>query len=329
MSSLIVSVIGKGGRAGEIIRVLDSIPSVELKKIFYPKPVESSDQRLTSNFEDILNSRAIIISSPTYTHKRYIELLENFDGYILVEKPGLSTREEYHFLRNISNSRKERIKINYNLRESELKDILEKYSKDPAIGRLLHLDVSIGHGLSFKTSYRESWRSDAEKSIGVAELLSIHYIDLINFLFGPIKKFNSTTISPEEKNTPPKTVSFELETEQVKCTIWNSYESPSIKRVRLIGENGFLEYDGEKVRVYSPRDTFGPTGKFVQPKIIEEIDLDYETLLRESSINAILKFIEIAKGKQRIPPSEFENSLDSMLPVLELKEKFKIHHGLS
>ena len=67
-----IGIIGLNGQAKRIIEILDRTTGVELAKIYYHKISNNKElNRITKNFNDLLNLDAIIIASPTHTHYDY------------------------------------------------------------------------------------------------------------------------------------------------------------------------------------------------------------------------------------------------------------------
>ncbi len=85
----------------------------------------------------------------------------------------------------------------------------------------------------FKKEYGYSWRSDIKKSPkGVYEIVSIHWIDLINFHFG-IKKINKPSLlnfSRIDNSFDASSVQIELKNRSI-VNIFSTYNSAYSKRL--------------------------------------------------------------------------------------------------
>ena len=114
-----VSIVGKAGHAARLIELVKQHQDAVLHWVYYPKAVSTSDLPLTKNLKDVYSSDAVIIASPTPTHFDYLECLRNYNGYVLVEKPIVSTREQTEKLNQWPTERKAKIKANYNFRHSK------------------------------------------------------------------------------------------------------------------------------------------------------------------------------------------------------------------
>ena len=98
LQKLKISVIGRSGHAARIISLLHDIPDVHIQYVYYYKKATDSSIPLTSSINDLKSSDGIIIASPTPTHAEYIDMLEGYNGYLLVEKPIVSIKEQTEVL---------------------------------------------------------------------------------------------------------------------------------------------------------------------------------------------------------------------------------------
>ena len=181
-----ISVIGKSGHAARIINLLHDIPDVHMQYVYYHKKTTDGSMPFTSNINDLMPSDGIIIASPTPTHAEYIDMLEGYNGYLLVEKPIVSTKEQTEMLWKIPLKRKSRIKVNYNFLYSRIAISLKELLTSSRIGSPISFDVHTSQGLAHKENYKDSWRSNISESFGVMELVGVHFINLTLSLFGKI-----------------------------------------------------------------------------------------------------------------------------------------------
>ena len=72
-------------------------------------------------------------------------------------------------------------------------------SKDYKLGKLLYGNISWSHGLASKKKFFTSWRNNKRKTPkGILEVLTVHFIDLIN-IFLPIKKISIEVNKTDEE----------------------------------------------------------------------------------------------------------------------------------
>ncbi|MDV2502431.1 MAG: Gfo/Idh/MocA family oxidoreductase [bacterium] len=324
-NSLNVAVIGKSGHAARHIEVLRQKRDVKLHSVYYPKKVNQSDLPLTTNFDDLLETDAVIISSPTPTHVEYMELLENYEGYILVEKPAVSTEEQALKLKSWPDERKSRVKINYNLRHSEIANTLSRVLSFSEMGAPIFFDVHTSHGLAFKDSYKHSWRDDLAKSFGVMELVGTHYINLAISLFGPVSESQTDCcwVARPEKKVAPDTVFTRLKMRLgVIVNLFHSYAAPFYNRMMLNCTNGYWEYNGHEAKLHYPRDSFDSKGRFTAPPLVERKVLDFATIWRESLSFSLDDFLDTVRERGSFSSADFDIALDTMGPIFRARSSF-------
>ena len=306
-----ISIIGTTGQAGRINNILQKKKNLEVK--CYSQPI---------NIETISNSDAIIIASPTHTHFEYLKKLIKYKGYILVEKPIFSTIKETKKFNKWPEEFKKRIKVNYNLRYSLIAEIIKDtiYEEDP--GKPIALHIHTSHGLAHKKDYSESWR--AKKSFGVMEMVGVHYINLAMYLFGKIIKTNTQTTKIVKKNrkAPPDTVNINLEMEKgINVNLYHSYAGPKFNKMLLIGTNRYLEYDGEIMKLYSPRDTFDEKGRFTNTPLISKWKMNHEYNWQNSLERSLDHFIKTVKKKGSFKLKELKQATKTMEPIFKTRGK--------
>ena len=317
-----VSIVGKAGHAARLIELVKQHQDAVLHWVYYPKAVSTSDLPLTKNLKDVYSSDAVIIASPTPTHFDYLECLRNYNGYVLVEKPIVSTREQTEKLNQWPTERKAKIKANYNFRHSRFMEMMEDVMRKPEFGETIYFQVHTSHGLAFQHSYQDSWRSDLSQSLGVLEMVGVHFINLAIRLFGPIQESNADLewmVSP--KNKAPDTVHLKLEMKSGPIILlFHSYAGPFRNHFLLYGTNGYCEYDGIEARFYSPRDTFDTNGMFTSPPLVDSVYLGYGAAWRESLKSSIDHFINVVKGRGTFDLVDLEQALSSMEPIFQVRD---------
>ena len=174
-----LSIIGYRNHAAKLLSILENNPNVRINTIFHPDK-KIDDPRFSNNFNDILDSDAVIVASPNHTHFNYIEqLLKGFSGYVFCEKPPVTSEEELTKLDDKSSSDKARIFFNFNLRFGKLNEVIENHINSKSMGKIMNLQIINTHGFEFKEKYPSSWRADGQKNLhSILDAISIHYVDL-------------------------------------------------------------------------------------------------------------------------------------------------------
>jgi len=318
-----ISVIGKSGHAARIISLLNDISDVHIQYVYYHKKIVDSSMPLTSNINDLMSSDGIIIASPTPTHAEYIDMLEEYNGYILVEKPIVSTKEQTDKLWKIPIEKRSRIKVNYNLLYSSVaRQIMEILSANQ-IGSPVSFDVHTCQGLAHKEKHKNTWRSNINESFGVMELIGVHYINLAIFLFGKIIDSKIDCFwKADSKAGPPDTVFLRLKTNLDVCVnLFHSYAGPYFTHMIFIGTDGYWMYDGNEACLYYPRDTFDNSGRFTTPPLVKQEKLKFPLVWKESLSNSVDSFLDVVRSSGKFDSIDFDNALASMEPVFKARNQ--------
>lgn len=315
-----VALIGYRNHATRLLKLLEQHPACNVDYIYHPTK-SFNDPRSTNDFSKLLKCDAILIVSPNHTHYEYLEkLLENFKGYIFCEKPPVTSLSEIEKLEIIDIEKKSRLFFNFNYRFSNINNNLKNQLKSDMIGKIIHINMIYTHGLAFKKEYLNSWRADGEKNLhNIAETVSIHYLDLLNLHFGNIKKLIYFPRLVSENGTSYDTDYFTLQYEDgITASILNSYASPSIDEITIVGTNGYFTIKNNELVIYSPRDTFNSEGFFVSPPIVHKYCFSMENDYQDSLEKSLDYFISHVKEKTSIDLVHFNASLRTNRMILNL-----------
>ena len=320
-----IGIIGYKNHAARLLSILEKKPGVIINFIYHPTK-SLTDSRFTNNFSDLFNCDAIMIASPNHTHFEYIRKLLNNDfvGYIFCEKPPVTSLDDFNKLEKIPLEHKNKIFFNFNLRFSKLSEEIKKQINSQHIGKIIYINIISSKGLAFKKEYLGSWRADGEKNIhNILDTVSIHYIDMLNLHFGNIKKSTYIPSLISKNGTSYDTNQLLLQYDNsVIASIFNSYATPHINEILIIGTNGFLTIRNDKLQIYSPRDTFDSKGFFTNPPLFQNTDFVIEDDIENSLSNSIDFFLSCVKGRKTIDAVHFNTSLATTSLILQLEQNF-------
>ena len=316
-----LGIIGYRKHAGKLISYIEKRSDCKMNFIYHPtKKLE--DERCTNNLSDLYNCDAILISSPNDTHFEYMKkLTQKFSGYIFCEKPPITNIDELQELDNFSIENKKRIFFDFMFRFSELNEIIKKEIISDRLGQIIHIDITMSKGLAFKKEYLDSWRADGENNLhNILDANTIHYIDLISLHFGKIKKIHyiPSLISKNGTSFDTSYVIIKYEND-ITLSVFNSYATPVINEISIIGTNSHLTMRNNKLEIYSPRDTFDTNGLFISPPKVVTRNFSLPEDVENSLEKALDYFINIIKMKKEIPIKYFETSIETNKIILELK----------
>jgi predicted dehydrogenase len=303
-SNLRIGIIGQGSQYNRISKILKS---KRIKFTIY-KPSRNTNYYNKKKFDKLKKCNVIFILSPNDTHFEYIKFLKN-DRYIFCEKPPVNT---LHDLKKLKRIKSNKIYFNYNFRFSKISEILGKIKKFH-LKELLYASITTGHGLGFKKDYSKSWRSNRKIcKKGVFEIVSIHWVDLINYHFH-IKKIQNLNLRNYIKNTNGIDNSYckiYLKNKS-EVDIFSSYTSPLIKRMIFVFENGIIEQNDNFIEIRGPAINLDKNNFFKKPKLIKKINLndnkDYILSLEKS----VIYFLNHALKNKNFSKEHLKKSLTS------------------
>jgi len=314
-----IGIIGYRNHAQRLISLMDHNSECDLKYIFHPNK-KIDDDRGTNNFSLLLECDAIIIASPNKTHYDYLEKLKSFSGYIFCEKPPVINLNELNKFKKILKFNGKKLFFNFNYRFSELNNLFKKYVNSEEIGDIIYIEIIASQGLSFKQDYAKSWRADGiNNKFNLLYTVTIHYLDLMNYYFGTSKNQFYFPKLISKNGTSFDTGQLLLEYEKFNVSIINSYSTPFIGELSIIGTNGYISIRNEVLEVHTPRDTFDKNNFFISPPISFTQKFNMQEDYKSSLKNSFDFFISHVVDNKEFDISLYEASLKTTQLILELR----------
>ena len=316
-----ISIIGYRNHARKLIDIVESNPNFEINYIFHPTK-QIDDLRGTNNLDDLYNSDGVIVASPNMTHFNYLQkLVQNSKCFIFCEKPPVTSLDEITYLENISLENKKRIFFNFNLRFSMIDEIIKKYSNSKKIGKIIQINIISSMGFAFKEKYLNSWRADGKNNLhNIIENSAIHWIDLILFNFGKYDSANHFPRLISNNGTSFDTNSIVLQFKNgLSSSIFSSYATPLVENIMIVGTNGFISIENDRLNIFSPRDTFDDNGLFVTPKNESVLNFNFKNLIDKSLQDSMNYYLKHVTNNTGFDMSLYETSIISTKLVLSLQ----------
>ena len=265
------------------------------------------------DFEKIKKCDVIFIITPNKTHLDYIKKLYS-KRYIFCEKPPVNSIKD---LKNLKKINSKKIYFNYNFRFSKISQILEKRDQYK-VGKLIYANLITSHGLALKEEYKNNWRSNLKKSPkGVYEVISVHWIDLINFHFNIniIKKPKLLNHSGIGNSFDTSLVEI-ITSDSSLVNVFSTYNSAYSKRLFFLFENGIIEQYDNIVSVRGPAINLDKRGFFKKPKLIESYKVDENNDYNISLEKSVTFFLNKVKKKEFFNKKLFDCALKSNSLIL-------------
>jgi predicted dehydrogenase len=300
MEKIKIGVIGLGGVA-QLVHLpnLNKLPNVELiavsevnrNRLHIISDKFKIEQRYT-NYQDLLEKSdvdAVIISTPTNTHKEIaIDCLQAGKD-VLVEKPLARTYLEAKQVADIAKKTKRKLMVGMNLRFRPDSMLLRSMITASEIGDPFYVKC----GWIRQQSSSEKWFTKKEESGGGVIIdLGIHLLDLVLWLLGypEVTSVATTNFSHHTKNVEDTSISC------IKC-----------KGSAVINLEVSWSLPVEKNHFFF--DVFGTKGSFSSNpfRLFKRIENDYinltptqidnpSILLKKSYLNELKSFLGAIKG---------------------------------
>lgn len=303
-----VGIIGDGGHSKRIQKILRE------KKLSYfiykPNKPKYFDKE---KFEQLKKCRVIFIISPNKTHFFYIKKLYR-NRYIFCEKPPVNNKKELLELKKIK-SRK--IYFNYNYRFNKITEFIKNKDKYK-LGKLVYANISMSQGLAQKKIYQNNWRSNINSCPrGIYELVSIHYIDMINYLFNisNIEKPKLINLSKKGNSYDTSLIEIKLKNEGF-VNIFSSYNTSFNQYSCFLFENGILEQHNNIITLKGPTLNLDQRGFFKTPKVIKSVKISEGSYYSNSLFESVTFFLNHVKNKKIFNKKDKEIALESNLAIL-------------
>lgn len=316
-------IIGYRNHSARVAKLISEIGGIDRFCVYHPDPDKLAkvdvpalfpDARPTSELSDLYGLDAVFITSPNDTHVGYVKRLVDRVGYVYSEKPPAANLDELEYLRSLDATRKLRLYFNFNYRFSDLAVHARDLIRSGDIGEPIRFSFVSTHGLAFRESFKEDWRSHSKDPLsGIFGNVSIHYIDLCLWLLGTSEKISSkyTAWSPYSGTTD--SVSTEMQfANGCTASIFVSYAAPFINEAQLIFTDGFLQLQNGSLHLYRPRDSHDEAGRFISPPgenllIAESSRSYYDRSMRRS----LDYFISVASSRGEFDTRDFDLTLES------------------
>ena len=299
-----VGIIGLGSQYNRISKILEK---KGIGFITY-KPPRNKNYFNKEGFDNLKKCNVIFILSPNDTHLKYIQLLKD-NRFIFCEKPPVNKLKDLKELKKIKSNK---LYFNYNFRFSKISETLRNAQKF-GLKELLYASIITGHGLGFKKDYPKSWRSNRKIcKKGVFEIVSSHWIDLINYHYD-IKKIQNLNLINFSKNTKGIDNSYckLLLKNKSEVNIFSSYTSPLIKKIIFVFTNGILEQNDNFIEIRGPAMNLDKNNFFKKPKLIKKINLNEQQDYILSLEKSVAYFLEHAFNNKNFPKDDIKKSLAS------------------
>jgi len=176
---------------GELVAAMDPNDSVGILDSYFPSAAFFTEFERFDRHLEKLKRRGekvdyIVVCSPNYLHDAHCRFGLRYGADVICEKPIALNPWNLDGLLEIE---KETGKKVYNILQLRLhEDILALKERVDALPSDTSHDIDLTYITSRGNWYYTSWKSDLEKSGGVATNIGIHFFDMLGWIFGNCKE---------------------------------------------------------------------------------------------------------------------------------------------
>ena len=192
---------------------------------------------------------AVYICVPTAYHKEFVLRAADRGKHIFCEKPLATNLADVEEMVAAVDAANVRAAVGLVLRHSPILTVLHELMQDATLGRLMTVVFRDDQFFPITGQYASDWRKDAAVA-GAGTLLehSIHDIDVLHWLAGPVRSVRATTrnFAGHEgiEDLVVANLDFESGAQASLTSVWHSIISrPSTRLIEFFFEKGLFHVD--------------------------------------------------------------------------------------
>jgi UDP-N-acetyl-2-amino-2-deoxyglucuronate dehydrogenase len=175
----------------DLVAAMDTNDSVGIMDSYFPNAAFFTEfERFDRHLEKLKRSDQkvdyVSICSPNYLHDAHIRFGLRYGADVICEKPIVLNPWNIDALEELENETGNRV---YNILQLRLHPSIialrEKVAAAPA-DKVFEFDLT--YITSRGTWYYTSWKGNSEKSGGIATNIGVHFYDMLQWVFGPVKE---------------------------------------------------------------------------------------------------------------------------------------------
>lgn len=300
-----VGFLGTGWIARYHSMMLRGVEGVERAGCFDPDLARAeqfaakSGHLVARDEEEVLDTcDAVYVTTWTSEHPRLVDAAVARGLAVFCEKPLATSFAQASRMAEVVAAAGVVNQVGLVLRRSPVYVVTKALLDDPEAGRLMTVVFRDDQFIPIQGHYASSWRADRERA-GAGTLLehSIHDIDMLHFLAGPISRVTAHDANfhghPGIEDLMSAALRFESGATGTLTSVWHdNLARPSLRRIELFCERRWIALDGD--------DWFGPvrwTDTDGRDHVLEGAELEARAVeLLGCSTNPDAEFIAAARA---------------------------------
>lgn len=177
----------------ELVAACDRSDSVGVLDSYFPHTAFFTEQELLDRHLTKMTARGegidyLSICTPNYLHDSHIRYGLRIGADVICEKPLVLNPWNVDLIRQAEQESNHRVYTILQLRlHSSIRELKAKTERELKADPKRMYDVDLCYITSRGNWYYASWKGDEHKSGGVATNIGIHFYDMLQWVFGPVK----------------------------------------------------------------------------------------------------------------------------------------------
>ena len=217
------------------------------------KPLRTFEEMLALPGVDVIN-----VLTPNAHHEPYVLGALEAGKHVIVEKPPEMTLEKTDAMIAASQRAGRKLAVCLQVRFRKPIEAMKAAVDSGRFGRLLHGDAYMKWFRATEYYFSDEWRRHRDQGAGVTIQHAFHYIDLLHYLMGPVKRLRarmSNLMHPQVQleDTLLAFLEYGNGAQGVVQASTALYPGTDI-RIEINGENGTAIMQGERMTTWAFRD---------------------------------------------------------------------------
>jgi predicted dehydrogenase len=202
--------------------------------------------------------QVVNILTPNHLHTEAVMEAASAGKHLLVEKPPAMSLHEMDKMQEVCAAANVRIGIILQCRTRQAVQAIRRAIQEGRFGKILHADAIMKWFRATEYYRMDAWRSSRRSGAGVTIQQAFHYIDLLQYLVGPVKRVHAQMTNLAHPGLALEDTTLGFVTYQrggqgvveASTALWPGTDV----RIEVNGENGTAIMIGERIDTWKFRD---------------------------------------------------------------------------
>ena len=232
---------------------LDAVRLARLTSEFGCRPYGSFDEMLADPAVQVVN-----VLTPNHLHTEPVVKAARAGKHVLLEKPPATSLRDLDAMQAACAAAGTRVGVVFQLRTLPAVQAIREAIRQGRFGKILHADAFMKWYRPADFYRMDTWRSMRQAGAGVILQQAIHYIDILHYLVGPVRRVQAWASNVMHSEVPIEDtvvafVTYEKGAQgiiEASTALWPGSDA----RIEIHGESGTAVMVGEHIETWRFRD---------------------------------------------------------------------------